>query len=301
MSSASSPAPFDPYEMLAIRAIGPMTSEGRMPLAEIARIAGSFQATLERLALSISGNSNIRGRRPRDIVEAVRLDFAGFRAGSAVLQMERRGQGTWPNDLFHETLDAFREGVLVMNKGASRAPQHFTPQVIKGLRDLTGGLSSQGLTQIEFTAGSATLCMVDQRFRRALRRVEQSAGSDEEAIIVGRLLMGDFSPASLRCRIDTFAGSVLCDFDADLRDAVLDSMDLLVKARGLAELQPDGSTIRLLHLEALEVVRETSMRTLATLARQQRVKPVEDIGVLLGEPIEDFEDFLDTVRSARRE
>jgi hypothetical protein len=74
-----------------------------------------------------------------------------------------------------------------------------------------------------------------------------------------------------------------------------------VKARGLAELQPDGSTIRLLHLESLEVVRETSMRTLDILAREQGIAPVNDIRELQGEPIDDFEEFLDAVRSARRE
>lgn len=275
-----------------------MTSDGRIPLAEMARIAGSFQATLERLALSISGNSNVRGRRPREIVEAVRLDFVGFSGGSAVLQIERRTQGAWPNDLYLDTVNAFKEGVDLVTEGS--VPRYFNPQVIKGLRDLTGGLSSRGLTQIEFMTGRTTLCTIDHNFRNALYRVEHDAGTDEGAVIVGRLFMGDFSPASLRCRIDTFVGSVLCDFDADLRDTVLDSMGLLVKARGQAELQPDGSTIRVLHLERLEVVRETPRRTLATLARQQGVNPVEDVDTLVGEPIEDFEDFLETMRSARR-
>ena len=64
--------------------------------------------------------------------------------------------------------------------------------------------------------------------------------------------MADFAPAALRCRIDTYAGSVPCDFDEDLRSSVLENMDELVLVRGLAELRPDNRTITVLRLEDIK-------------------------------------------------
>jgi hypothetical protein len=113
--------------------------------------------------------------------------------------------------------------------------------------------------------------------------------------------MGDFSPAALRCRIDTYAGSVLADFDADLRDAVLDAMDQFVMAAGAAELQPDGATVRLLHLSAIERLPSAPMSPLVTLQRQQGISQVREIEQLLGpETDEDFGPFIEAINSARR-
>jgi hypothetical protein len=143
--------------------------------------------------------------------------------------------------------------------------------------------------------------VIDSVFRDRLRKVS-TPGPETEATVVGRLQMGDFSPAALRCRIDTFAGSVLADFDADLRDSVLDAMDQLVMATGTAELQPDGSTVRVLHLSALEVLPSARMSPLATLQRQQNVAPVQDIAELRGSGAddEDFGPFMEAISSVRR-
>jgi hypothetical protein len=221
-------------------------------------------------------------------------------AGSAILEIQHGDRAAMVNDLLGESIEAFKSGIRSINDGITTPPVHFTLSVLNGLRDLTGGLGPGGITRIGFSSDQGLSCAIDHGFRSALQRIETEA-PDLPAVIVGRLLMGDFSPASLRCRIDTYAGSVLCDFDSELRDAVLDAMDLLVKARGLARLQPDGSTIRLLHLEDLSVVRETPLRTLDALAREQGIRPVGDISELRGEPIEDFDEFLAAVRSARRE
>ena len=67
--------------LLSVHAEGPVAHGGRLPLAELARIAAGLQVTLERLALALAGTFVVRGRRPRDVVDAVRLDLVGFRAG----------------------------------------------------------------------------------------------------------------------------------------------------------------------------------------------------------------------------
>jgi hypothetical protein len=291
--------------LMSIHAEGPATTGGRMPLAELARIAAGVQVTLERLALALNGTFVAKGRRPRDVVDAVRLDFTGFRSGSAILDIARAAPaqetlpGTDDDSLLTDSLDAFEYGITGIRSGES-LPPYFTHQVLGGLRDLAGGVNAGNLTSISFTRPDGNSFAIDSVFRTRLR--EFSALTPEtEATVVGRLQMGDFSPAALRCRIDTFAGSVLADFGADLRDAVLDAMDQMVMANGTAELQPDGATVRVLHLSAIERLPSAPVSPLAALQREQHVQPVSDITELRGhvEDNDDFSLFLEAIHAAR--
>jgi hypothetical protein len=110
--------------------------------------------------------------------------------------------------------------------------------------------------------------------------------------------MDDFSPAALQCRIDSFAGSVLADFDADLGDTVLDVMDRIVMATGIAELGPDGSTARPLQLSSLHRPASAEATPLAALGGRQGVQPISDIEELQGHDTDDFGPFLDAINSA---
>jgi hypothetical protein len=293
----------NPEIMLSVHAEGPVADGGRLPLAELARIAAGLQVTLERLALALTGTFVARGRRPREVVEAVRLDLAGFRPGSAIIDITRTDQ---PEEveledvsLLTASLRALEDGVARIRSG-EHLPPYFTPQVVSGLRELAGGINVGNLTRISFGRPGGQPFVIDSVFRDRLRNVS-TLGPETEATVVGRLQMGDFSPAALRCRIDTFAGSVLADFGDELRDSVLDAMDQMVMATGTAELQPDGSTVRVLHLSALERLPSARMSPLATLQREQQVAPIRDIAELRGstEEGDDFGLFMEAISSAR--
>lgn len=288
--------------LLSVHAEGPAADGGRLPLAEIARIAAGLQVTLERLALALTGTYVARGRRPRDVVEAVRLDLVAFRAGSAIIDVIRSNQPEVAegDSLLADSLRALEDGITAIRKGG-HLPSYLTPQVVTGLRELAGGINVGNLTRISFDRPGGEAFVVDAVFRDRLRNVS-ALGPETEATVVGRLQMGDFSPAALRCRVDTFAGSVLADFGDELRDAVLDAMDQMVMATGTAEMQPDGSTVRVLHLSALERLPSARMLPLATLQRQQHVLPVSNISELRGstEDGDDFESFMEAITSARR-
>jgi hypothetical protein len=295
----------DPEVLLSVHAEGPAADGGRLPLAEIARIAAGLQVTLERLALALTGTYVPRGRRPRDVVEAVRLDVVGFRAGSAIIDVIRSDQPQQvmfgDDSLLADSLSALEDGVTAIREGG-RLPSLFTPQVVTGLRELAGGINVGNLTRISFGRPGGHAFVIDSVFRDRLRKVS-TLGPETEATVVGRLQMGDFSPAALRCRIDTFAGSVLGDFGDELRGLVLDAMDQMVMATGIAELQPDGSTVRVLHLSGLEILPSSRMLPLATLQQQQHVSPVSDVAELRGstEDGEDFGPFMEAITSARRD
>jgi hypothetical protein len=205
---------------------------------------------------------------------------------------------TLGEDLLEESLDALATGIESLRSRPSTRPQHFSSHVINGLRTLTGGIGTSNVTRIELVDRGRVRFSIDRELQDALRKVAFEA-VEEAATVVGRLHMGDFSPASLRCRIDTHAGSVLCDFDSDLRDAVLDAMDEIVMAQGRAELEPNGATIHILHITELRQVATARARSLAVLAEEQGVRPLESAAQLRGDPVDDFEAFLAIIESAR--
>jgi hypothetical protein len=283
---------------LTITAIGPATANGRISLSELARIASGFQATLERIAFSIVGGRRRPGRRPQEIANAVRFDFAGFRTGSAVLDL-RRPTGGGADDLLSESFDALVNGVSGLNGRTDHTPPpHFTPAVINGLVTLCGGINSNNITRIEFASGTHVFFTADERMQRHLKQLRKVTHT-QEISIVGRLHMGDFDPLSLRCRIDTYAGSISCDFDDELKGRVFELLDELVLATGTAEFQTDGTSIRVLHLSDLAMMSTANTNSLDELAREQDVTPISGIEDLRGEIIDDFDEFLRIVRSAR--
>lgn len=187
--------------------------------------------------------------------------------------------------------------VFGLLKGVS-LPDAFTPQVINGLRSLTGGIGARGIARIRVTSTSAPDFEFNSDLRRALREVSLSL-VESEATVVGRLQMGDFSPASLLCRIDTYAGSIQCGFGAEIRDRVLDCMDQLVMAHGVAEMQPDESTIRVLRIADISPISSPSARTLKDLAAEQHVAPLASVDELAGGEIDGLDDFLAAISSVR--
>lgn len=285
---------------LTLRAVGPATEGGRLPLAELSRLASGLQAALELLALGIAGKAAGPGRRPREIVDAVRLDFVGFRAGSAVLDIARTGQLSLDGGLLEQALSALEEGTNSLRERPDVLPPHFSSQVVNQLRSLAGGISARNVTRVELWQGDRTRFVVDEALQAAVRRTSFEKVA-QESTIVGRLHMGDFSPATLRCRVDTYGGSVLCDFNSDLRDAVLDAMDQVVMAEGIAELEPNGTTVHILHLSALRRVDTAEPKSIEELAREQGVGPVRSLDELRGSELGDMDAFMAAIRSARGE
>lgn len=277
-------------------------------MAELARIASTLQATLERIALSVAGGRPRSGRRPQEIAEAVRLDFTGFRPGSAVLELVRARTGN-TDELDAVGEDLLSESFTVLINGLDEIQQygehprgevgrHFTRTVLNGLVSLCGGIGRNNLNYIEFSTGSTVHFTLDGRTQQNLRNIRRSS-VEHDTIITGRLHMGDFDPMSLRCRIDTNLGSIWCDFDIELKDAVFEHMDQLVAARGTAEVDADGVNVRVLHIVEISVVDTARSKSLDELAREQGVEPLADVQQLRGEPIEDFDIFMQAIRVAR--
>jgi hypothetical protein len=286
---------------LVVRAIGPATESGRISLSELARIASTLQATLERIALGVIGVRPRAGRRPAEIAEAVRMDFVGFSAGSAVLELERADNEAL-DDLLNDSFEVLADGINEISETGQQPTGYvgdfFTPSVLNGLVRLCGGIGRKNLTSIEFITGGSVAFTLNRETQATLRRIQRSS-LEQYTSIVGRLHMGDFDPMTLRCRIDANLGSVSCDFDIDLKDEVFNRLDQLVLATGTAELQSDGATVRLLHLTEISTVVTAQSRSLDDLASEQGITPLGSADELRGEPVDNFDVFLEAIRAAR--
>ncbi|ROP39447.1 hypothetical protein [Saccharothrix texasensis] len=287
---------------LVIRVAGPAAEEGRLPLAEVARVAGELQATLERIAMALRGSENVPGRRPQDIVNAVRLELTGFSQGSAILEVSPPAGAMIPHDLLDQSVDLLMTGIESIHSAQRSHPEVFGKQVLDGFVRLSGGISPRSVRTIEITRRDGRTVTIDDEFRRAARSA-RNAGDRSEVTIVGRLHMGDFAPAALRCRVDTLSNSVPCTFDESLTDDVLNAMGAMVVATGIAELLPDGR-VRSLDLLGLTQVNEAKRASIDKLTQQQGITPlrsVTDFATVQDVSDEEFEQFIRDALSARRE
>lgn len=152
---------------LRITVRGEAAHRGRIALAELARIAGEIQAQVERIALVLTaGSSNGSGRRPGDVVDATQLDFVGFAAGSAILEVEpHETQARLFEDepeLVERSLERLVEGIREMTEHPDRLPAGFDRGVVNGLVDLTGSIGLR-ISAIEFTLGDGEPVLADPR------------------------------------------------------------------------------------------------------------------------------------------
>src|ERR1700730_17050615 len=83
------PAAITPNLRLTLTIRGELARGGRLALSELARVAGEFQANLERVAVAfdLPQRGLRQGRRPTEVVDSVRLDLVAFTPGSAVLEL----------------------------------------------------------------------------------------------------------------------------------------------------------------------------------------------------------------------
>lgn len=255
---------------------------------------------MERIARVLVGAaaSGRGGRTPSEIVEATRLDLVGFHHGSAVLEIEPpHAAATLIPSLLDECLDAFFSGVQRLVEDPAALPSGFDRNVVNGFRTLTGSVGT-AFTSIRISRDGRDPLVIDDAVKQAVRR-HLKLGHTEDIAVSGRLHMGDFAPSALRCRIDTAQGSVMCDFDLELRSDILAAMDQLVIARGQAERWQSSAQIRVLHLESVQPIREERARSVADLVAEHGVQPITSAADLAGESADDFEEYLAAIRSLR--
>lgn len=231
----------DPF--FVIKVAGPKVSAARMPLSAFIALCESFQALARRIAKVQAGYADSRtpGPAPEELEQALALDIVGLTHGSpcAVVELERSASFVPCLDGLDPGLTAYKamaEG-LSSNFGADEAlPPGFDPGVLMELRDL-GAAFDRGIARIDIS------CRLDGGGLRASGSYTPEKREAVRAAIVrpapslrsieGRLVMADFGDDKHKFRIEPpFGDPIICSFDPELKDEVLENILRFVRVRG---------------------------------------------------------------------
>ena len=313
--------------LLKIRFDGHAVGSGTIPVSHLLRFLSSLNKALQRTGRVLQGKTEslCRGPQPRNIKDEVALDLVLLTHGSpaAVLGFDRRQvQTSLPGmDFGQEVLEKAIKGLEYIQKADDSLPVGCDAGVLMAWRD-AGVLFSQGIEKIEFKLNhrdkplSAIYTPVG--FTRIQERIKGPMTNIRT--IEGRLLMADFKEHGTRCRVHPSAGEpVLCLFDDDQKDEVLEDILQYVRIIGEAKEDPISgkiSSIKIHDIERLEgrddeaadlLPQGTPISrgfwespTLDELAEAQNVKPLADVKALFGtwpgEADDGFEEAINELR-----
>ncbi len=306
-------------------AVGP----GKIPVSHLLSFLANMNKALQRTGrvLADETESVRRGPQPRSIKEEVALDLVLLTHGSraAVLGFDRRQtEVALPGmDLGLEILEKALSGLSAVQAADDRLPPGYDAGVLMAWRD-AGILFSKGVTRIEFTLNHRETPLTTNLTQEGLTRIQERIKGPQTNIrtIEGRLLMADFKEHGTRCRVHPSAGEpVLCLFDEEQKDEVLD--DILQYVRIVGEAKEDPLTgkiasIKIHDIERLEdregesadlLPQGTAISrnfrespTLDELAQAQNVRTMTDVRALFGtwpgEIDDGFEEAIDELRHA---
>ncbi len=315
--------------MLKIRFDGEAVGPGKISVSHLLSFLSNMNKALQRVGRILQGDAESvrRGQPPRKIKDEVELDLVLLTHGSpaAVLGFERR-QTTLSLPEMDFGMDIYEKMIgglaaVQEDKEAEALPAGYDAGVLMAWRDV-GTLFNQGVTEIEFTllkqAKPITTVFTPEGFRRIQERIQ--GPQTNIRTIEGRLLMADFKEHGTRCRVHPSIGDpVLCLFDEEQRDEVLDDILHYVRVFGEAKEDPVSGKItgiKIHDIERLEDYDDEAMDLLPQgtpisqgfwespelddLARSQNVLPMVNVraifGTWPGEKNDGFEASIDELR-----
>lgn len=315
--------------LLKIRFDGQAVGPGKIPVAHLLRFLINMNKALQRTGRVLTGNAESvrRGPQPRSIKEEVALDLVLLTHGSpaAVLGFERRQMQALPTlDRGLEILEKALSGLSAVQEADDKLPAGYDAGVLMAWRD-AGTLFSQGITKIDFTLNHRKTPLTTTFTPEGFTRIQERIKGPQTNIrtIEGRLLMADFKEHGTRCRVHPSVGEpVLCLFDEDQKDEVLE--DILRYVRIMGEAKEDPMTGRIASIKIHDIERLEDREgeaadllpqgtplsrdfwespTLDELAQAQNVRPMADVKALFGtwpgEMNDGFEEAIDELRHSQ--
>lgn len=315
--------------LLKIRFDGDAVGSSKIPVAHLLRFLTNMNKALQRTGRVLTGEADSvrRGPQPRSIKEEVSLDLVLLTHGSpaAVLGFERRQSAALPGmDLGLEILEKTLSGLDAVQESDDTLPPGYDAGVLMAWRD-AGTLFSQGITKIGFTLNHRETSLITNFTPEGFTRIQERIKGPQTNIrtIEGRLLMADFKEHGTRCRVHPSAGDpVLCLFDKEQKDEVLD--DILQYVRIVGEAKEDPLTGRIASIKIHDIERLEDREgeatdllpqgtpisrgfwespTLDELAQAQNVRPMADVRALFGtwpgEMDDGFEEVIDDLRHSQ--
>lgn len=313
--------------LLKIRFDGQAVGPGKIPVEHLLRFLSNLNKALQRTGRVLAGEEESvrRGPQPRNIKEEVSLDMVLLTEGSpaVVLGFERRQtELSLPTmDFGLEILEKAITGLSSIQEADDTLPEGYDAGVLMAWRDI-GTLFSQGIEKIEFTLNHRDQPLSTALTQQSFTQIQERIKGPQTNIrtIEGRLLMADFKEHGTRCRVHPSTGDpVLCLFDEEQKDEVLEDILQYVRIAGEAKEDPISGKITSIKIHDIERLEDRENEaadllpqgtpisrdfwespTLDELAASQNVKPMSDVrslfGTWPGEVDDDFEEAIDELR-----
>lgn len=313
--------------LLRIRFDGKAVGPGKISVPHLLTFLTNLNKALQRTGRVLTGSAESvhRGQPPRNIKEEVALDLVLLTHGSAaaVLGFDRKQTESrlLNMDFGMEILEKSLLGLAEVQGAGEALPEGYDRGVLMAWRD-AGTLFSRGVERIELTLNHRSSPVVTEFTPTGFGRIQKRIVGPQTNIrtIEGRLLMADFKEHGTRCRVHPPIGDpVLCLFDEEQKDEVLD--DILQYVRVVGEATEDPITkkiasIKIHDIERLEGREDEATEllpqgtpiergfwespTLDELAASQHVRPMANVRALFGtwpgDADDDFEASIDELR-----
>jgi hypothetical protein len=313
--------------LLKIRFEGNAVGPGKIPVSHLLTFLTNLTKAFQRTGRVLAGDSESakRGRQPQSIKDDIALELMMLTHGSpaAVLGFERRQtQLNLPGmDMGLEIFERSLKGLIEIQTAESELPTGFDAGVLMAWRD-AGLVFSQGVSCIEFSLNHRAEPVSVRFTPEGLHRIQEriQGPTTNIRVIEGRLLMADFKEHGTRCRVHpSFGEPVLCLFDDEQKDDVLEEMLQYVRITGKAKEDPGSGkivSIKIIDIQRLPNKEDQAAEllpqgtpisygfwespTLDELAQTQNVQPMKDVrsifGTWPGELDDGFETIIDDLR-----
>ncbi|MDH5511049.1 MAG: hypothetical protein OEZ32_11960 [Nitrospinota bacterium] len=221
-------------------------------------------------------------------------------------------------EIFEKSL----EGLTSIQQPNDSIPSGFDAGVLLAWRDM-GMLFDKGCDKITFTLNHRDTPLVSEYTPRGLQSIQARIKGPQLNVrtVEGRLLMADFKEYGARCRVHPSVGDpILCLFDEDKKEEILDSILHYVRVVGEAKEDPNTNKITAIRIQGIQILEGKeneqtdilpqgsplpsdfwSSPTLEELAEAQGVHPIKDISVLFGTWPGDADDGFEEMITAMRE
>ena len=315
--------------ILTVRFDGIGVGAGRIPVSHLLRFLSNFNKVLHRTGRVLQGDTESlrRGQPPQRISSEVELELVSLTHGSpsAVLSFNRVQQhlNFAEMDFGLQILESAIGGLeIVQRQNANYTfPGGYDTGVLMAWRDL-GKLFSHGIEKIDFTLSHSQKPVRASLTPQGVAHIKERIAGPQVNIrvIEGRLLMADFKEDGTRFRLHPSTGDpVLCLFDEEQKDEVLENILQYVRVVGEAREDPVSRKIAEIKIHDIERLDELQNEgaellprgtpisqsfwrspTIQELARTQNVQPMANVRVLFGtwpdEENDGFEAAIDQLR-----
>ena len=293
--------------MLIIRAKGPATKHGSIPLKDLLLLGKGIQTAIQRVARVLvgQGDSGRPGKPPKDVASSCLLEVIALNRGSFELALDLPRDQLPIAHLGMEAINKLLDGLEAIQEGNGPMPAGFDKGVLHSLKDI-GADIGKGIDAVEI---ESRLQSVARRFalnKEVKSLIAKRIQGPVAALrsIEGRLLMADFGHAKEKCRIHPPAGQpIVCSFDESLEDTVYEHLRQYVRITG--ETQEDATTGRISSINITDiepVIIENQevgtfsaeefweRKSLEQLAKEQEISPIADLDDIWGKGADLWED-----------